>query len=102
MIVFTCDGVEYDVEDLPIERWIQVQKQTGLKWHECLGQPLLGDMTVAKAVLEACAAETGVTLPKLTVKAVVKLFRFDVADSVPAVEDGQPDPKAADTAQATT
>lgn len=103
MIRFVHDGVDYDVEELPIDRWIEIQKATGRQWHECLSKTLLADVAVGKAVLEACAAETGVTLPPLTVKTMLKLFRFDDRENTPTqYNEGIPDPKATGSDPATT
>lgn len=94
MIRYVNGDVSYDVEELPLDRWIEIQRVTGKQWHECLSQQLLGDVLVAKAVLEACAAETGSVLPALTVKSVLKLFKFSDDESVPSqFSEGIPDPK---------
>lgn len=103
MIRFVCGDVDYDVEELPIDRWIQIQKATGKQWHECLSKTLLADAAVGKAVLEACAAETGATLPALTVKTMLTLFRFDDRENTPTqYNEGIPDPKATGSDPATT
>jgi hypothetical protein len=103
VIRFKHDGVSYDVEELPLDRWIKIQEQTGRQWHECLNKTLLADAKVAKAVLEACAAEAGVTLPALTVKTMMQLFRFDAVENTPVqYNEGIPDPKAKGSDLATT
>ena len=104
MIAYVNGGVVYDVEDLPLDRWVTIQQATGKQWHECLSNALLADVAVAKAVLEACAAETGTTLPApLTVKQVLKLFKFDAKENTPTqYNEGVPDPKVKGTEPETT
>ena len=97
-------STEFDIEELPLDRWIEIQKATGRQWHECLSRELLGDATVAKAVLEACAAETGTTLPApLTVRRMVELVMWREGENTPTqYSEGVPDPKVPDTGLATT
>lgn len=102
--VYVNAGVEFDIEELPLDRWIEVQKETGLQWHQCLTQNLLGDVQVAKAVLTACAAETGTTLPaRITVRTMIDLIQFRPAENTPQqFNEGIPDPKASGSEPATT
>jgi hypothetical protein len=102
--VYCNAGVEFDIEELPLDRWIEVQKATGLQWHQCLTQNMLGDVTVAKAVLDACAAETGTTLPaRLTVKTMIELIQWRSGENTPQqFSEGLPDPKAQGSEPATT
>lgn len=103
MIIYTNGDCEFDVEELPLDRWIEIQKATGRQWHECLTKSLLADVAVAKAVLDACAAHTGTTLPPLTVKSMLGLFRFEAAENTPTgYREGTPDPKAKGSEPATT
>lgn len=105
MPFFYVNGsTDYDIEELPIDRWIEIQKATGLKWHQCLSQNLLGDVTVAKAVLEACAAETATTLPeRITVKTMIELIQWREGENTPQqFNEGIPDPKAQGSEPATT
>lgn len=97
-------AVSFDVEDLPLDAWIEVQNQTGKQWHECVGRGLLADVKVAKAVLEQCARVTGTTLPDvLTVKTVLELFQHREAENRPVgFNEGIPDPKAKGSDQVTT
>lgn len=102
--VYCNAGVEFDIEELPLDRWIEVQKATGLQWHQCLTQNMLGDVTVAKAVLAACAAETGTTLPeRITVKTMIDLIQWRAGENTPQqFNEGIPDPKAQGSEPATT
>lgn len=102
--VYCNAGVEFDIEELPLDRWIEVQKATGLQWHQCLTQNMLGDVTVAKAVLAACAAETGTTLPeRITVKTMIDLIQWREGENTPQqYTEGIPDPKASGSEPATT
>lgn len=104
-IYFTPDAdTRYPVDDLPVERWITIQRVTGRQWHECLGREMVADLVVAKAVLDECAAETGKPLPeRLTLSTLLDLLRFDLGETTPtAYTDGMPDPKASGTDPATT
>lgn len=102
--VYCNAGVEFDIEELPLDRWIEVQKATGLQWHQCLTQNMLGDVTVAKAVLAACAVETGTTLPeRITVKTMIDLIQWRAGENTPQqFNEGIPDPKAQGSEPATT
>lgn len=104
MPFFYVNGdTRFDIEDLPLDRWITIQKATGLQWHQCVGRNLLGNAEVAKAVLVECAAETGTDLPSLTVRKMVALFEFEDREDRPVeYNDGLPDPKAKATDQETT
>lgn len=97
-------GADFDIEELPLDAWIEVQAQTGKQWHECVGRTLLADVKVAKAVLEQCAKATGTTLPeRLTIKSVLELFQHRDAENRPTgFREGVPDPKAKASDPATT
>lgn len=101
---YVNDGAEFDVEELPLEAWIEVQRATGRQWHECIGRQLLADVTVAKAVLAECAKATGTSLPaKITVKTLLQIFQHRDGENRPeGFNEGIPDPKATDTDPATT
>lgn len=96
-------STEFDIEELPLDRWIEIQKVTGRQWHECLSRELLGDAAVARAVLDACAAETGTVLPSpLTLRRMVELVVWRDGENTPVqYNEGVPDPKVPGTGPAT-
>jgi hypothetical protein len=101
---YVHDGADFDIEELPLDAWIEVQSQTGKQWHECIGRELLADVRVAKAVLAQCAKVTGTTLPEqLTVKTVLRLFEHrDIETRPTQFREGTPDPKAQGSDPVTT
>ncbi len=99
---FRHSGKQLDLEDLPLARWVTIQEQTGKQWHEVLGANVLGDVKVASSVVEQCAAELGVEMPKLSLRQMLEVIVFQPSDNLPAeYQDGIPDPKAAATEPAT-
>lgn len=94
----------FDVEDLPLERWVTIQKATGKTWVEVLSSGnLLGDADVAIHVVRQVAEHLGVTPPVLSVKSLLDTVTFEKADNLPdQFVEGIPDPKASATAAATT
>jgi hypothetical protein len=103
-ILYVHDKGEFDIDDLPLERWVAIQKTTGRKWRECVGVHLFEDVEIAMAVLDECAAETGSTLkPRLTLADLFTVFKVTPADNRPSeFNEGIPDPKAEDSEPATT
>lgn len=97
-------STEFDIEELPLDRWIEIQKVTGKEWHQCLNRTLFGNLLVAKAVLEACAAETSTTLPSpMKIKDVLQLLSHRQAENTPSqYNEGVPDPKAKGSEPETT
>lgn len=93
-----------DLEDLPLDRWITVQEETGHMWHEVLSQTVLGDAKVAKSVAVQCCAQLGIEYPNPTLKTLVGgMLSFEAEANVPEqFNDGIPDPKVPATDPATT
>ena len=93
----------FDLEDMPLDRWIVIQEQTGKQWHEVLSGQILGDAKVATAVVAQAAQHLGIDPPLLTLKTLMEVLAFEEAESLPAeYVDGSPDPKAPASEAATT
>ena len=100
---FKHDGGRFDLEDMPLDRWITVQEQTGKQWHEVLSGQILGDAKVATVVVAQAAAHLGIEAPRLTIKTMVDVLVWEQEENLPSeYADGIPDPKASDTEAATT
>ena len=81
-------------DDLPLDVWIAIAKDTGKHWHEILRGPLL-DEAVALALYRACCTHAGVTdPPALSLREMIDAYDL-VGDDLPTMfEDGIPSPKA--------
>ena len=100
---FSHDEKRLNLEDLPLDRWIAIEAECGLAWPDVLTGKCVGDSKVAKAVIGQACAHLGIEVPPLTLKSVVELITFDREETLPVgFEDGLPDPKAKDSAPATT
>jgi len=89
---------------LPLDRWINIQEQTGFTWSDILsGGTIVGDAKVVQAVVKEVSAHLGVEPPTMTLRGAVDVITFEAAESLPTeYTDGMPDPKAPDTEAATT
>lgn len=92
--IFSYDGHDVDIEDLPLTVYAEIQKTTGVAWYEVGSQPMK-DPGAAIMLADACADAAGVELPTLTPKLLVSLFAFRADENRPEqYVDGVPDPKA--------
>lgn len=100
--IFEYDGKSIDIEDLPLSVYADIQKETGTFWAEVGASPFRNPQA-ALMLIDACSAELGVEVPTVTPKTLVTLFRLDETPNRPEqYQDKLPDPKAADSDQATT
>jgi len=100
---FKHDAGKFDLEDMPLDRWITIQEQTGKQWHEVLSGQILGDAKVANAVVVQACAHLGIEAPRLTIKTLVDVLFWAEGETIPTeFVDGSPDPKAPATEAATT
>lgn len=101
-IVFQYDGHELDIDDLPLDRYVEIEAATGLAWYDLASNPLKsasGGMALAKA----CADHLGVELPPITPRLFVDLFDMRAGENRPTeYSEGVPDPKAKGSEPATT
>lgn len=104
MPFFYVNGdTKFDLEDLPVDRWIAIEQATGLKWHQVLAGTPMDTMAIAKAVIGECAAETGTTPPAINPRTVFDLLKFEPGENRPdQYDEGVPDPKATGSEPATT
>jgi hypothetical protein len=92
-----------NLEELPLDRWIAIEAESGQPWPEVLTGKCIGDAKVAKAVIGQACGHLGIEVPALTLKSVVELITFDREETLPTeFVDGMPDPKATDSAPVTT
>jgi hypothetical protein len=103
-ILYVHANGEFDIDDLPLHRWVAVQKATGRKWRECVGVHLFEDAEVALAVINECAGHIGTTVnPDMTLSDLFSTFKVTPVDNRPGeFNEGIPDPKAPDTEPETT
>lgn len=100
---FNHPAGKFDLEDLPLDRWVTIQGETGLQWHEVLTGTTLVDAKVATVVVREVCAHLGIDIPPLTIKTLMETVVYESGESVPEqYVDGMPDPKATDTAPTTT
>lgn len=92
-----------DLEDLPLDRWITIQSETGLQWHEVLSGVSIVDAKVATVVVREACGHLGIEVPTLTLRTLLKAITFEQAENVPEqYNDGVPDPKAKASEPVTT
>lgn len=101
---FTHADKKLNLEDLPLDRWIAIQEQTGFTWADILsGGTIVGDAKVVRAVVKEVSAHLGVEPPEMTLRGAVDVITFETGETLPAeFADGIPDPKATDTEAETT
>lgn len=100
---FQHDGHKVNLEDLPLDRWITIEKECDEPWPEILSGKVIGDSLVAKAVIGQACEHLGIPTPQLTLRNVVDMITFERDESVPEqFNDGIPDPKAQASEPATT
>jgi len=96
-------GGKFDLEDLPLERWVTIQSATGMSWPDILTGKVLGDAKVAQVVVGEVCAHLGITAPTLTIRTLLESVTFEAKENVPEqYNDGVPDPKASASAPVTT
>lgn len=92
-----------DLEDMPLDRWIAIQSETGLQWHEVLSGVSIVDAKVATVVIREACAHLGIEVPALTLRSLLKAITFEQIENVPEqYTDGIPDPKAQGSEPVTT
>ncbi len=103
------DQERFCVDDLPLDRWAKIEKQTGIGWAEALSVNdkgfgvLVANAAVAVAVVAEVCDILAAEMPVLTVGTIGDVFRFELKANVPEqFVDGAPDPKASGTGPATT
>lgn len=98
---FRSGGKSVDIEDIPLDVYVKIEAETEIPWYRLTSAPA----RYAKAgslLAKACADHLGVECPTLTPKSLVTMFELVEEPNTPTqYEDGMPDPKAADTGQAT-
>ncbi len=94
-IIFVHDGHELDIDDLPLDTYIELEASTSMQWHQLASNPLR-TAKGGSALAQACAAHLGIELPPLTPRLLVDLFdmRPNEPNRPTQYQDGVPDPKA--------
>lgn len=91
-----------NLEDLPLDRWITIEAESGSSWIEVLSGKL-GESRVAKSVIVQACEHLGIDVPPLTIRKLANMLVFEKEESLPTeYADGIPDPKATDSEPATT
>jgi len=99
---FIHDDKSLDVEDVPLDVYVDIEAKTGVAWYQLTVSPPR-HAAAAALLAEACAKQLGVSAPKLTPKTLTSVFELLDETSRPTeFSDGMPDPKAPDTGQETT
>lgn len=107
-IYYRSGDTRFDLEKLSINDLITIQDATGKMWHQAFSRgTLVGDLKVAKAVIEQCAKRTNTPTPDFDVININDLlggvFEVDDGDNRPSeFTDGMPDPKAPGSEPETT
>ncbi len=99
---FSYEDHKVFIDDLPLDKFVEIEKETGIEWFRLSRSPLLY-AEAGKMVAEACAELAGVEMPPLTPRTFSDLFDLvDEPESPTEFTDGVPDPKAPDTEPGTT
>lgn len=94
-IYFVHDAIKFDLEKLPLTRWVNIQEKTGCLWPDVLTGRLVGDAKVAQVVIAEVAEHVGATVPEPTLASLSETFVFEAKPNLPEqYTDGVPDPKA--------
>lgn len=103
-VLFTHDGKELDVDDVPMSVYAEIERDAGLPWHVVTRTPMA--LSQAGPMLaQACAKILDVELPdEITPRVLVTLFevRDNEVNRPGEFSDGMPDPKAEGSDPATT
>lgn len=101
-IIFKSGGKSLDIEDLPLDIYIDIESACSIRWYELISNPYRNPKA-GKMLAEAAAKHLDVELPPLTPKTLTEVFVAEVAENRPqSFTDGQPDPKAQASDPATT
>jgi len=92
-ILFQHDGKEFDIDDLPMDVYAQLEKDHGIPWYQLGVQPMRYAAAGA-ALARECAKIVGVELPTpIKARDFVKLFQISDVPNMPTEwEDGMPSP----------
>lgn len=101
-VIFQYDGHELDVDDLPLDKYIEIEAATSVPWYELASNPLRY-ASGGTALAKACAAHLGVELPAITPRLFIDLFDRRAEENRPTeYDEGMPDPKAKGSEPETT
>lgn len=103
-IYFVHETARVDIEDVPLDDYVLIERETGTPWFEVAGNPMR-HAKAGKMLAESCARIAGVALPDpFKLRDLVKVFSVepDVESRPTEYDEGIPDPKAQDSGQATT
>lgn len=101
-ILFVHDGKEFDIDDVPLADYAQIERDHGTPWWKLCANPMQY-AGAGEALARICARLAGVDLPTLTPRLLVKLFEVRAGENRPTeYNDGMPDPKAQGSGPETT
>lgn len=99
---FRYEGCDVDIDDVPLARYAEIEKATGVEWYRLQRSPL-AFAAAGEQLAKVCAEIGGVSLPPLTPRLLVEVFELVDEPNLPAeYSDGMPDPKAEGSEPATT
>jgi hypothetical protein len=91
---FRFEGHDVDIDDVPLARYAEIEKETGTRWFQLQRSPFQ-HAAAGEMLAKACADIAGVELPPLTPRLFVDVFELVEAENRPTeFEEGVPDPKA--------
>lgn len=102
-VMFRLEGQELDLDDMPLDVYADIEKETGVPWYRLTANPMAHAAAVV-VLVKKCAERLGVEPPAtLTPKLLVDMFEVVSEPNLPTeYNEGIPDPKAPEEDPETT